>query len=536
MRKIFHALAAAIMAAVLSVTCLGATSAQAANYSKTVTFSAVKDGDEVHAYHVVTYDESYNKFVFDSSFQNFVEAEKNASASTSSKTVDEYFADLSSAERSQLLDKYASACFDTSNTSYKWPADPVTGAAGTDLNVELELEPGYYVITATTTADNDTIYTPTSVFVQVQGSNVTIYGGANNAVLDSHNPTVELKHQTGPTISKAVWGTAWTSAKTTELGKLEYFYINVTVPAYNQATRAASAIDVSLTVTDKMTGMALDASLSGAPVRAMDRADGSGSEIAGAIKDYNWDATTGVLTVTLDFDVVQGKTVYLCYGARTTAAAAADNKASNTAVLDYANPITGERKTTGAQTVNLWLFSLNLLKVDGSGAQLDGAKFTVSASNTQDATAISLVKEGDYYRPATAADPADAKVTVIPGNSVIKGLDATTYTLKEVTTPAGYYAPTGNFTVALNADSNGGQLNGSLADGSLTGPDSALCKGAVVNTATNNQLDVTIANSTMPVLPSTGGMGTALFTIGGVALMVVAAVAFIVIRRRNEQR
>ncbi len=535
MRKIFHALAAAIMATVLGVTCLGATTAQAADYDKTVTFKGVNAGDEVYAYHVVTYDQNYNKFVFDSSFQSFVEAEKSAS-SASSKTVDQYFADLSSAERSQLLDKYASACSDSANTSYNWPATPVRGTAGADLNVKLTLDPGYYVIIATTTADNNTIYTPTSVFVQVQGSSVTVYGGANNAVLDSYSPTVELKHQTGPTISKAVWGTAWSSAKTTELGKLEYFYINVTVPAYNQAARAAGVIDVPLKVTDRMAGMALDTSLSGEPVRAMDSANGSGSEIVGAITSWNWDAATGELTVDLDFDVVQGKTVYLCYGARTTAAAAAGNKASNTAMLDYANPITGEQKTTDAQTVNLWLFSLNLLKVDGSDVPLDGAKFTLSASNAQDATAISLVKEGDYYRPATVVDAADVKVTEIPGNSVVKGLDATTYTLKEVATPAGYYAPNGNFTVTLNTDSNGGQLNGSLASGSLTGPDSDLCRGAVVNAANNNQLDVTIANSTMPVLPSTGGMGTALFTIGGVALMAVAAVAFVVIRRKGEQK
>lgn len=538
MRKFFKALATAVMAAVLSVTCLGATSAQAADgYSKTVTFKGVNAGDEVYAYHVVTYDEGYNKFVFDSSFQSFIEAEKNA-GSASSKTVDEYFAGLSTAERSQLLDKFASACSDPTNTSYSWPATSQTDAAGADLNVKLTLDPGYYVIIATTAVDNSTIYTPTSVFVQVQGTNVTVYGGTSNSVLDPNNPTVELKHQTGPVISKAVWdesARSWSSAKTTQLGDFEYFYISVTVPAYNQAARTA-AISVPLKVTDKMTGMVLDTSLTGAPVRAMNSANGSGSEIPNAITDYSWDAASGELTVTLDFDVVQGSTFYLCYGARTTAAAATANKANNTVVLDYANPITGEAKATDVQNVNLWLFSLNLLKVDTNGAALEGAKFSLFESNAQNAEAIFLVKDGGYYRPATSADAVDSKLTVIPGNSVIKGLDATTYTLKEVETPAGYYAPTGNFTVTLNAKSDSGQLNGNLADGLLGGADSNLCKGAAVNASIPSQLDVTIANSNMPVLPSTGGMGTALFTIGGVALMVVAAVAFIVIRRRSEQR
>lgn len=533
MKKFFRALATAVMAAVLSVTCLGATGALAADYSKTVTFKGVSAGDEVCAYHVVSYDATYNNYEFESGFKSFVEG-KMSGSSVSGKTVEEYFAGLSTAERSQLLDEYSASC----SASKSWPSDVKEGVAGADLTCALTLDPGYYVVIAKTTAENSTVYTPTSVFVQVQGTSVTVYGGKDNALLDGNAPTVELKHQQGPTISKCVWDEAastWTTSKTTQLGDIEYFYINVTVPAYGQDTRSSNAISVPLTVTDTMTNMALYTNLSGAPVRAMTTADGNGTEIAGAIKSYNWNAETGELKVELDFNVVEGRTFYLCYGARTTAASASANRADNTAVLNYANPVTGEEKVTEPVKNNLWLFSLNLLKVDGKGTPLDGAMFSVSESDAQNAKVISFVKEGNYYRPATDADADAAKVTEIPGNSVIKGLDAKAYTLKETSTPAGYYAPNGSFTATLVAEVEGDTVNGSLASGTLTGPDS-LAKSAAVNASSNNQLDVTIANSTMPVLPSTGGMGTMLFTIGGVALMVVAAIAFMVIRKKGDQK
>ena len=49
----------------------------------------------------------------------------------------------------------------------------------------------------------------------------------------------------------------------------------------------------------------------------------------------------------------------------------------------------------------------------------------------------------------------------------------------------------------------------------------------------HHQYDVTLNNSSTPVLPSTGGMGTTLFTVGGVALLALAAAMLILRRRKN---
>ena len=55
-----------------------------------------------------------------------------------------------------------------------------------------------------------------------------------------------------------------------------------------------------------------------------------------------------------------------------------------------------------------------------------------------------------------------------------------------------------------------------------------------VDTTAANQLNIVLKNSSQPILPSTGGMGTALFTFGGVALMVLAAGLTIYMRKRKE--
>ena len=55
-----------------------------------------------------------------------------------------------------------------------------------------------------------------------------------------------------------------------------------------------------------------------------------------------------------------------------------------------------------------------------------------------------------------------------------------------------------------------------------------------VDTTAVNQLDIVLKNSSQPILPSTGGMGTVLFTFGGVALMVLAAGLTIYMRKRKE--
>ena len=105
-------------------------------------------------------------------------------------------------------------------------------------------------------------------------------------------------------------------------------------------------------------------------------------------------------------------------------------------------------------------------------------------------------------------------VTNTNGTVKIKGLDIGTYYFKEITAPKGY---------SVRQDS----VNATLEVTADNGKDGVASK---VLTATTEMKDTKL-NS----LPSTGGMGTYLFTIIGVVVMAGAAGAFFISRRKGSE-
>ena len=63
--------------------------------------------------------------------------------------------------------------------------------------------------------------------------------------------------------------------------------------------------------------------------------------------------------------------------------------------------------------------------------------------------------------------------------------------------------------------------------------DKDLILTSAIVTDTPHIYRVILRNSTTPVLPSTGGVGTVMFTVGGIAIMVL--VAFLFLRRKNKE-
>lgn len=82
-------------------------------------------------------------------------------------------------------------------------------------------------------------------------------------------------------------------------------------------------------------------------------------------------------------------------------------------------------------------------------------------------------------------------------------------------------------------------LNGKLAAASsftaINATDSALITGtASVNGTEQNRLDASLKNSSTPVLPTTGGVGTVMFTVIGLLCMGAALWFFLFARRRRK--
>ena len=98
---------------------------------------------------------------------------------------------------------------------------------------------------------------------------------------------------------------------------------------------------------------------------------------------------------------------------------------------------------------------------------------------------------------------------------VVKGLDIGTYTFTEITAPKGYSINETPTEVELEIADNGEAKDGV----------------AIALYADAGEM----ADTKLNALPSTGGIGTTIFTIGGCAIMIAAAYMFFVSRRRDEQ-
>lgn len=139
----------------------------------------------------------------------------------------------------------------------------------------------------------------------------------------------------------------------------------------------------------------------------------------------------------------------------------------------------------------------------------------------------------------------------IMGRLSFKGLETGTYKLKETKAPDGYTLSTESLTVVIAADYN---ADGTLKEYSITidGKESKYTaeytNGVVTkittdstqsiegDTETTNVSKTTgFVNTKISSLPSTGGIGTTIFTVGGCLIMIIAAALFFASRRKSAK-
>ena len=135
------------------------------------------------------------------------------------------------------------------------------------------------------------------------------------------------------------------------------------------------------------------------------------------------------------------------------------------------------------------------------------------------------------YRTSVAEDNAIATYTTLDdGNIYFAGLDSDeVYYLKETVAPDGYSLNEKVYEIKIvpTYDNDGEVVSYVVeVDGD---PSGTIEYGAKPETI----LDV-VVNTKLASLPSTGGMGTTIFTIGGCAIMIAAAYLFFASRRKEE--
>lgn len=567
MKKTFKRLGAVLLAAFMllstTICALAVEGADASTTSDTITLnvSGVSDGDTVFAYQLVKYNATGNGYEFDADFEKYIET------TVPTQDAQAYLVGLKgkTAEVNKLLESYAAECNKT-GSEYTLPTHLTSSEAVKNTASFAKLEPGYYLLLTNTTSTSGQIYTPLSAFVKMDGEKLVVYAGASDTALNPKEDayTVAAKSNKGPTIEKKTNATKgadkeqeWKKTAAAGVGETVRFYVKVNIPKYTDGTT------LNLTVNDTLTNLQYKTDsakvYADEPKLDTNGVTGNPTPIDGAIKNTDiageYTVGNGTGTQKLKFELnyaaimngtTDAKSVYVYYEATVQPEAVKNgtNEGTNVASLTYANASspTSKHETDGVTTkVYTYYLQLNKKK-DNSSEPLTGAKFSVytEAESGEPLEFVEVPENGTkYYRLAVNGDAEGSKLTQIEADFQIRGLDANTYYLEEVETPKGYYAPAGRFKIVLTSKfDNDGTHTGRLEfnASSMTAmneADSNLILAPSVSSETPYQFSAGLKNSSTPNLPTTGGTGTVLLSIGGVVLM--AAGAYLLFFRKKKE-
>lgn len=519
-----------------------------ANETATITIDDVKADETAVVYQLVSYNDTYTNYEFESNFKTFLET-KAGKTGDQQNDIATYFAKQSAPDTTKLIEEFATLC-NTENSGYACPAE-YSSKRATGTSVDVQVEPGYYMIIMETSVSASRIYQPITVFVRVDADKLHIYAGGSAAPITDNKATIQTKHVQGPTIDKKVWCSThdeWATTADVGVGQTAKYYVVIDLPKYESVTT------LDLTVNDKMTGLKYVDGSAKVYEQAPVGNQFTGTPVANAVTEPTVDADdASVLNFTLDYKkialagaetAITAKQVWLYYEAVVTEDAITSHQATNSATLTYANASTKKEHVTEPASTAVFNYAMNLQKQSDRSVPLSGAKFTfyVDEEMTQLVYFVPVgEKEQKMYRVGKAEDAG--AITEIPADFTLVGGSTGTVYFKETTVPAGYFAPADGFKLVLASEVSGvtTQHTGNLRStgenpSSLTAMDENdknLILTAAVETSSPHAYRVILRNITTPILPSTGGMGAVMFTVGGIAIMVLAA--FLFLRRKNKE-
>lgn len=369
----------------------------------------------------------------------------------------------------------------------------VTDAEGQAVFDNLDL--GYYLVVETGTPEKFVASKP--FFVSIPTTVTTDAGSTWN-----YEVSVSPKNEGIPDIDKVA------DKKTVGVGdEVTYTITGSTIPNYDESYNKDT---LSYVITDTLSeGLTFSEDTAGLIVYS---ADESNPFTVNRDYTYDYNEATHKITISLNKDKIvaeKGRIICVKYKATVNENAVVGSDATtNIARVDYTNNPDGS--TTGSsKTEKVYSFQIEINKKNDNGAELDGATFGLY----KDAACA----EKDKIAEATSKDGV-----VNFGNAA--KLAAGTYYLKELKAPAGYSALTSVVKVVISAKSQdhkqydfeytaNGEKEKSVAD--------------------NGIISLDITNNKGFSLPATGGMGTYLFTIGGLVIMAGAVLLLIASKKRR---
>ena len=423
------------------------------------------------------------------------------------------------------------------------------------------VKPGTYLVLVTNAETN--IYNPMVVsvyYTNKDGTTNDLHEG--ELKIEEGGSTAKVSGQ--PKVDKVITsGNGTNKGNSANVGDTVSYKVSVNpVPNYNGTNPKLNVVDTldkGLQYTDE----SLNVVVKGANTDGTDKALVAGT-------DYTFTPSTkgGKTVLTVDFVVgnkytlnaYAGKVVEITYNATLTSDATLNDNANvNDVTLNY----TRDSKTEGnGETDNDKTYTYTF-DIDGNATGTTGiinkkGDKTEDKDGLNDAT-FALYKaeqlkangsfEGDPYKTTTSKEQGDKK-----GQLHFTGLAAGTYYIQETAAPNGYSVNTTIFKVVIDATyyQTGDTLPNGKEVGMLKSWTVKVGEGInatgnalkeVANFTVNNEGTMTraenggmdIQNTSISSLPSTGGIGTTIFTIVGCGIMIAAAGLFFASRRKENR-
>ena len=182
---------------------------------------------------------------------------------------------------------------------------------------------------------------------------------------------------------------------------------------------------------------------------------------------------------------------------------------------------------------HVYVYAIDLIKQFSDNNGTFG-KVKFIAYNDTDGYYIKANMEGEVYNVTGFTSNKSEATMLIPnlkGHIILRGIEDDTYTLTEVATDKGYVLLRDPVKIMVITKEDGAceRCGAALLTASATvnGKDVTMTDGNAI-------VPLTVVNNPGFDLPKTGGYGTWMFTVGGVALL--GAAAFIVIRSRKQHK
>lgn len=357
------------------------------------------------------------------------------------------------------------------------------------------LELGYYLVVETKTPSKYVASKP--FFVSIPETVTTADGSTWN-----YNVSVSPKNQGIPDTDKVP------DKKTVGVGdEVTYTITGPTVPNYDEAY---NEITLKYEITDTLsTGLTF----------AKDKADLKvyTTDVNSPLvedRDYTfeYDSTANKITISLILSKIRdlkGEAIHVKYTVTVNENAVVGSDGTiNKAEVEYTNNPDGT--TDGSKKeVKVYSFKIKINKKKDNGSPLKGATFGLY----RDAACADKIAE------ATSSDDG-----VINFGDASK-LAAGTYYLKELQAPSGYSALTSVVKVVISTATPN--------DNTTYDFKYSMNEGEENNVGEDGVISLDITNNKGFNLPATGGMGTYLFTIGGLVIMAGAALLLIASKKRR---